>query len=398
MFRDGLIDALFFNLEENPEVVSLLRPFFGPDWTSPLASLSKIDTSYVAGNAAFAFYNLGELEQSLAIHEVAVQKDLEIRNWTSLQASLARMARIFAEQNHLARQDACVRLELEVAKLTGDAADLFRSRYDRFEQLVELGQWEDAEVIWLTFHRMERNWPRTIYRPGMAEAACALLDFQQGSLTEEWLAHAEGLAHSGLNRPSVRALYALRGEWHLERREWAPALESLHEAIRTTREAHLDDTHLEARLALARFRLGHLPDARAEAIRLSNESGPVQLALAELWDAIGDAGPAASHARAAYQWAWADGEPFVHRYQLDRARALLKRLGGEIPALAAFEPDREHEQLPPSPLTVRKVLTDLRGDWRRGPLTWYVSDRGSPEGTFQRSRRIIGRIGGSASK
>jgi hypothetical protein len=97
--------------------------------------------------------------------------------------------------------------------------------------------------------------------------------------------------------------------------------------------------------------------------RLFSESGPVQPALAELWDAIGDAGPAVLHARAAYQWAWADGEPFVHRYQLDRASALLKRLGGEIPALASLEPDREHEQLPPSVLTVRKVLADLRGDW-----------------------------------
>ena len=368
VFRDGLIDALFVNLEESPEVVSLLRPFFDPDWTSPLASLSSLDISYIAGEAAFAFYNLGDLIQSLAIHEIAVQKDLEIRNWPSLQASMARMAKIFAEQNHLALQDEYVRLELGVAKLTDDAGDLFRSRCDRFEQLVELGLWEDAESMWQTLHGTGlSNLPRTIYRPGMAEAACALLHFRQGRLTEEWLAHAEGLAQSGLNRPSVRALYALRAEWHLERREPAHALESLHEAIRMTREAHLDDTHLGARLALARFRLGRLPDARAEAIRLSSESGPVRLALAELWDAIGDAGPAVSHARAAYQWAWADGEPFVHRYQLDRAKALLKRLGGDIPALTAFDPDREHEQLPPSVLTVRKVLADLRGEWEQGP-------------------------------
>jgi len=60
--------------------------------------------------------------------------------------------------------------------------------------------------------------------------------FQQGCLTEEFLAYAEHLARSGRNRPSVRALYALRGERHLKRREWALAVESLHEAIRMTRE------------------------------------------------------------------------------------------------------------------------------------------------------------------
>jgi hypothetical protein len=362
VFRDGLIDALFFNLEEYPEVVSLLQPFFNPGWTSPLAGLSNLDTSYVAGHAAFAFYNLGDLEQSLDLHEIAVRVDLRIRNWPSLQASLARIARIFAEQNHLARQDAYVTLEMKVAGLSGDAGDWFRSRYDSFGQLVELGQWTDADAIWQALDGLGRNFPRTIYRPGMAEAAYALFQFQQGSLTEERLASAERLARSGLNRPSMRELYALRGGWHLERREWALAAESLHEAIRMTREAHLDDASLEAQLALARFRLGQLPGARAEAIRLSSDNGPAQLVLAELWDAIGDAERGAVHARAAYQWAWADGEPFVHRYQLDRATALLKRLGGEIPVLAAYDP--AGDQLPPSAHKVRKVLADLRGDWR----------------------------------
>jgi tetratricopeptide (TPR) repeat protein len=362
LFRDGLIDALFFNLEASPEVVSLLRPFFDPDWTSPLAGLTYVDASYVVGNAAFAFYNLGDLEQSLAIHEVAVGMDLKIGEWPSLQASLARIARIFAEQNHLAKQNAYIALERRVAELTRDAGTRFRSRYDLFEQMIELGQWKDAVAVWQTL-QTGRDWPRSIYRPGMAEAAYALLQFQRGSLTEECLADAEQLAQSGLNRPSARALYALRGEWHLKRHEWAQAVESLHEAIRMTREAHLDDTHLVARLALARFRLDSLPDARSEAIRLSNESGPAQLALAELWDAIGDTERAVFHAQAAYQWAWADGEPFVHRYQLDRARALLELLGTEIPALAAFDPDWEHKHLPASASKVRKVLADLHGDW-----------------------------------
>ncbi len=368
VFRDGLIDALFFNLEENPEVVSLLWPFFHPGWASPREGLSGVDSSYLVGHAAFAFYNLGELERSLALHEIAVRVDLRIRNWPGLQGSMARMARIFGRQNRLAMQDRYVRLELEVAERSGDAGDWFRSRYDYFEHLIELGRWEEAESLWREISRMRgSNWARTIYRPGMAEAAYALLRFQSGGLTEKTLAEktlaeAERLAEAGLNRPSMRALHALRGEWHLERQEWAPAAESLYEAIRMTREAHFDDVHLEARLALARFRLDQLPDALSEAVRLSGDNGPAQLAIAELWDAIGDAERAAVHAQRAYRWAWADGEPFVHRYRLHRATALLERLGTEIPVLTV--PNPAQDSLPASARKVMRVLMDLRGDWQ----------------------------------
>jgi len=99
---------------------------------------------------------------------------------------------------------------------------------------------------------------------------------------------AEQLARTGLNRPSVRSLHVLRADWHLERGEWALAMESLHEAIRMTREAGMSDTQLETRLALARFHLGRLPAAREEASRLSSRQDPAQLRLAELWHAIGD--------------------------------------------------------------------------------------------------------------
>jgi hypothetical protein len=67
--------------------------------------------------------------------------------------------------------------------------------------------------------------------------------------------------------------------------------------------------------------------------------------LAELWLAIGDREQAKKHALAAYKWAWADGEPYVHRYYLNKARALLEQLGAEIPELPPYDPDKD-EKLP----------------------------------------------------
>ena len=93
-----------------------------------------------------------------------------------------------------------------------------------------------------------------------------------------------------------------------------------------TREAGLEDTRLEVLLALARLRLGLLPAARQEASRLSGAPDRAQLAVAELWEALGDPEQAAQHALTAYRWAWADGEPYVHAYELARVTALLQRL------------------------------------------------------------------------
>ncbi len=116
-------------------------------------------------------------------------------------------------------------------------------------------------------------------------------------------------------------------------------MESLSESIRMTRETRMSDTQLETRLALARFRLGQPPaTTREEAIRLAARADPAHLALAELWHAMGDSRQAAEHAQAAYRWAWPDGQPYAHRYQLDRAASLLMLVGGEIPALPAYDP------------------------------------------------------------
>jgi hypothetical protein len=43
----------------------------------------------------------------------------------------------------------------------------------------------------------------------------------------------------------------------------------------------------------------------------------------------------------AYEWAWADGEPYVYRYNLGRAGALLHRLGADLPELPPYDPERD---------------------------------------------------------
>jgi hypothetical protein len=75
--------------------------------------------------------------------------------------------------------------------------------------------------------------------------------------------------------------------------------------------------------------------------RLSEVRNPSHNDLAVLWLAIGDAEQAKTHALAGYTRAWADGEPYVWRYSLDKARALLEQLGVEIPTLPPYDPAKD---------------------------------------------------------
>jgi len=63
--------------------------------------------------------------------------------------------------------------------------------------------------------------------------------------------------------------------------------------------------------------------------------------MAALWAALGDTERAKRRAIAAYRWAWADGEPYVWRWELDKARALLEKLGAEVPVLPPYDPAKD---------------------------------------------------------
>ena len=123
------------------------------------------------------------------------------------------------------------------------------------------------------------------------------------------------------------------------------AADSLREAVSMARAVGQVDARAEAQLALARFQLGRIPDPRDEAQQLANVRRPSHRSLGELWLVIGDREQAKKHALEAYKWAWADGEPYVRRYELNKARSQLEKLGAEIPNLPPYDPAKD-EKLP----------------------------------------------------
>ena len=103
-----------------------------------------------------------------------------------------------------------------------------------------------------------------------------------------------------------------------------------------SRAVGIIEAEFETALALAKHHLGRLEDPRAGAERLSQLPHPARYYLAQLWSALGDATQARDHAVVAYKEAWADGEPYVLRYDLTKATEMLQQLNTPLPSLPPY--------------------------------------------------------------
>lgn len=347
-YRGDLSDALSFNLEAHVETLSLLRPFFSSDWGELPEALDASDVSPLANDAAIALRSCGEPEAALAAYGVALQSDLEREDWEWMAVGLHNISESLDDLNLLAKALRVNALGVDLATVIDGKEALFINRLELFSDQSQVGQWDAAAETWRLLDPMGRNWSRAAYRQGDAEAYFARAQFWHGELRNQHLTVAASLAKKDNNRSTLRYLHGLRGQWQLERKDWAIAAASFQEAVRMARERRLPDTASAAGLALAKFHLGQFgkpDDARQEIERLAGQRNPHHRYIAMLWLAVGDPAQARKHALAAYEWAWADGEPYVHRYELTKTTELLRKMNVPIPNLPPYDL-AEDEPLP----------------------------------------------------
>ena len=77
-------------------------------------------------------------------------------------------------------------------------------------------------------------------------------------------------------------------------------------------------------------------------------------------DAIRDEDNDLLRALAAYRWAWADGEPYVHRYELTKTTELLQQMNVPIPNLPPYDPAKDEPF--PWEADVRAAIEKLRAE------------------------------------
>ena len=339
-FRSILAEPLLFNIEAYAETISILRSFFAEGWdkTPPILD-SKAACSLTAW-AATALDRCGEFRAGFEAQNALMKIKIERRVKIGTVIDLGRISRNLRLQMRLEQASRIDELALKLAAVTRDKNDLFMSALFRFDGFSTVGSWQLAESTWLFLDSLGRDFPRSFYRAGDAELYQARFRFWNGSLLELHIVTAEELAIAGRNRTTIRILNSLRGSWCLEQCDHSQAAARFHVAVRMARERRLVDAESETGLALAKHQLGQLigDDARSEAERLAQLRQPAHRYLGMFWLAIGDAEQAKHHALAAYRWAWADGEPYVHRYELTKTTELLQKMNVPVPRLPPNDP------------------------------------------------------------
>jgi tetratricopeptide (TPR) repeat protein len=342
-FNDGLMMALIYNLNAYAETLALLKPFFPNGWGELPKVVEGSFLSNVAGNSLFY---CGEFAAGLAAFDTALRVNLEAEDWYNMNLNLRNISECLAAQNRPARAIRTNSRALELATLSEVKEQIFGCRLNQFYCQSILGQWAEAAATWKLLDPMGRSWSRNAYRPGLADRDYAQFHFWQGSLQETHLTKAERLAAQGKDRNIIRDLHRLRGDWRLAQGQWALAAESYQEAVRLARDTRsVIDARSETGLALAKHHLDPFANSREEAERLAQLRNPAHRLLAQLWLALGDTKQAKDHALAAYKWAWADGEPYVHRYELTQTTELLRQMNVPIPNLPPYDPAMD-EKLP----------------------------------------------------
>ncbi len=362
VLQHDLVLALLINLEAHVETLELLRPFFHAGWNQLPKDVGAKTASILASTAAGALSQCGEGKQAIEAYPASLHVNLERKKWRNCKAILNNISASLYNQNRLAQSLRVSALAHDFACASEEADHIFTSLLLLFQGQSCLGQWSEAEATWQRLDSMGRQWSRGAYRQGDAECGFAMSQFFQGRLKEKQITTAATLAEQEHNRVTLRELHNLRGTWRLEQGDWALAAASFTQAVSMAREARLVDPGGETGLALAKVQLRQLTgdEARNEAQRLAQLRQPAHRSLARLWKMLVDLDQAKHHALAAYTCAWADGEPYVNRYDLTKATELLHELGVPIPNLPPYDPAKDE------PFTweaeVRAAIENLRAE------------------------------------
>lgn len=332
VYFNELSSILRFRLEAWAEAASIIKDFFPNGWDSPPALTDLYTKSMMTTEAAGILYPI-DREVSRKLAEKALIND--VNNDMSYYICIDILN--FSECFGLAAGSYICGLAAIFARAQRDRDFIFLATQYQFELSIWMGDGERADLLWSELVSQNKPHDIGIYRPGDAELLHARHCFRLGRLSDVVLTDAERIATEGRNRRVIRDLAALRGRWLVEQgRE--EAIAPLQHAIAMARAVGQEDVGAEAALALARLRSGDREGARAEAEALDACGEAAALYLAQVWAELGERERAIAAARRAHDWAVGDGEPYVYRWELTRARGLLAELGAELPEVPVHDP------------------------------------------------------------
>lgn len=330
-FVNRLRDKLHYSIAAYYTVIELLKPLFA-DGTDQLPRLSEPSRqSSIMTTLAGMFYYIGRTSEALALRGLNLKSLLDQDDSGYLIISLLNYAISSHSDNQLALAERSLKSALALAEATEDEGEIRASTLFLLFLNKETGHWVAVEAANAA---LQAQPPHQVYWQANVEQYYAESLLYRGLEAGAALDKAEQLAVQGKNALIYRQIKRWRGEVALRAEDYAAVQRRFEEYLELCRKAGSSDAFV-ALGGLARAYALQGDHARARAI--ADGLGKNNINAAEVYHLIGDRDRAREYALKAYEWAWADGPPYVFWWYLERAKRVLDLLGVPYPDLPPFD-------------------------------------------------------------
>ena len=325
---------LYYSFAAYARIYALLLPLFPDGLDRPPALTEARWQGSIASRMAIALSGLRRDDEALRLEGLVIGIYVAAADAPNLSAALNNYA---ASLESLSRIALALRTYEDALALAAAADDRDRAAIAHMylhSLYSDLGWTERADAARAAFESappaantltwrltVARDHAWSLFRRGADDAAV------RAALTE-----AERLAEAAQSSLDTRELAQLRAEMALRAGDAAGAVAAFSEAIERGHASGVRYAEAFGGLARAYAANGRLRDA----LRIVSD-GCDSYSAAVVLAAAGERDGAIARAVKLYTWAWADGEPYVWRYYLDQAAALLGDLGVPLPDLPAID-------------------------------------------------------------
>jgi tetratricopeptide (TPR) repeat protein len=362
LFLNRLKHVLIFGgLGLYRKAYELLLPFF-PNGLQELPNLESRETQGSILNCmGVALSLMGREQDALHVKGLTLKLRLELKDAENVGVNLANYGVSMQDANQFAQALRSFQYLIQLANLLNYQDHIAISHTFLFGIYKTLGFWEKADEAYSAFYSALPS-SQSIFWQAKVERTHVHLQFYRDIDNQkllEMIARAEELSEKGKNPQSMRNLKYFKGEVLLRIGKFDEAKSLFSEAIRLNNEAGVRDEGSWGGLARAYLQEGHSQEAlRIVTEELRDDGQDEGYSAAYVYWKTGEVESAKEEALKNYRWAWAQGEPYVRRYDLERVRALLKEMGVEEPSLPVWD-ESKYEPFPYEE-EVKAFIEDLK--------------------------------------
>lgn len=311
----------------------LLLPLF-PNGLSEMPAVSTTRLQgFVLNQMGLTLYYMDRDEEALPLRAAELKNDLVVDNTKDMMTTLRNYEVSLRYVNRLAHALRCSRYALTLAELTENENEIAYGHYYLMSIYLDFGRGDEAQSAYEAF---VANPPNDLFLMTAHRVFAMGLIQQEGDRLAalELLDKAEELNREQNITLQRRVLYRIRGLLALRDVQLDEAINFFAEAARIGYEQGVRDPAAWGGLARAYTAKGDLRQALRIIQDGVNDHG---YSAAVVYLANGDHTAAKEAALEFYTWAWAQGEPYVRRWELEQARNILRQLGEPEPQLPVWD-------------------------------------------------------------